>query len=295
MRNAPMKILLTGGSGLAGKAITDELVAHGYEMVRVDRVAPPDVPNTRGQAGSSTFKFVDTTDMAQVTSAMAGCDAVIHMAAITNPLIMSEFEVFKINMLSNWAVLEAAEIHGIKKIVMASSVNAIGAVFSKGITPRPYFPIDEEHPTFAEDAYSQSKWLGEEMAEAFVRRRSGDVQIASMRFHGLLTEARQSDMRAGVAGGNVVDSAPKHFWGWTDLIEAAVACRLAVETDWDGHEAFFINGADTSSNVPTIDLVREMYPDAEIKGDLEGFKSAISIEKARRVLGWEPKATWREG
>ena len=289
-----MKVLVTGGAGLAGSAIAHELVDHGYDVLRADHVAPAEAPLTRGQAGASSFKFVDTTDAAQVISAMQGCDAVIHMAAIPNPRMASEFEVFRVNMLSNWAVLEAAEIHGVRKIVMASSVNAIGAVFSKGITPRPYFPIDEEHPTFAEDSYSQSKWLGEEMAEAFVRRRPGKIQIASMRFHGLLTKERQADLRTRVADGGSDENAPKHFWGWTDLEEAAVACRLAIEKDWDGHEAFFINATDTSSMTPTIDLVRDAYPDAEIKGNLEGFATAISIDKARRMLGWEPKVTWRE-
>jgi len=289
-----MKVLVTGGAGLAGTAIAEELVKHGYTVLRADHVPPVDDPLTRGEPGPSSFKFVDTTDAAQVISAMQGCDAVIHMAAIPNPRMASEFEVFRVNMLSNWAVLEAAEIHGIQKVVMASSVNAIGAVFSKGITPRPYFPIDEEHPTFAEDSYSQSKWLGEEMAEAFVRRRPGEVQIASMRFHGLLTKERQAALQTRAATGTTDENAPKHFWGWTDLEEAAVACRLAIEKDWDGHEAFFINSADTSSSTPTIDLVRDAYPDAEIKGNLEGFATAISIDKARRILGWEPKVTWRE-
>ena len=55
------------------------------------------------------------------------------------------------------------------------------------------FPIDEEHPTRAEDSYSQSKWLGEEMADGFCRRR--DMQIASMRFHALMDDERQADLR----------------------------------------------------------------------------------------------------
>lgn len=289
-----MKVLVTGGSGLAGMAIAEDLNGHGYEVVRADRIAPSDAPFTRGQAGASAFKFVDTTDPGQVMSAMGGCDAVVHMAAIPNPLMASEFEVFRVNMLSNWAVLEAAEVHDVRKIVMASSVNAVGATFSKGITPRPYFPIDEEQPTFAEDAYSQSKWLGEEMADAFARRRPGTVQIASMRFHGLLTKARQAEVRSRAASGEEAGNESKGFWGWVDLTEAAVACRLAIENNWDGHEAFFINAADTSSSVPTLDLIRGAYPDAEIRGGLEGFASAISNEKARRMLGWEPHVTWRE-
>ena len=43
---------------------------------------------------------------------MEGCDKVIHMAAIPNPLIASEWEVLRVNTMSNWAVLEAAEKHG---------------------------------------------------------------------------------------------------------------------------------------------------------------------------------------
>ena len=289
-----MKVLVTGGSGLAGMAIAEDLTGHGYEVVRADRTAPPDAPDTRGQAGASAVRFVDTTDPGQVISAMQGCDAVVHMAAIPNPRMASEFEVFRVNMLSNWAVLEAAEIHDVRKIVMASSVNAIGAVFSKEITPRPYFPIDEEQPTFAEDAYSQSKWLGEEMALAFARRRPGVVQIASMCFHGLLTKERQSELGTRAAAGVLDEAGPKHFWGWVDLEEAAVACRLAIEKDWDGHEAFFINASDTSSSIPTLNLIRDAYPDSEIRGRLDGFTSAISNEKAKRMLGWKPRATWRD-
>ena len=82
------------------------------------------------------------TDFGQMVSAMKGCDAVIHMAAIPNPIMAPEHEVFSLNMTANWNVLEAAEVLGIEKIVLASSVNAVGAVFSKDITPRPYFPMD---------------------------------------------------------------------------------------------------------------------------------------------------------
>ncbi len=76
-------------------------------------------------------------------------------------------------MMANWNVLEAAEVHGIGRICMASSVNAVGAGWGSKLYTPEYYPVDEKHPTRAEDAYSQSKWLGEEMGEAFVRRRPG--------------------------------------------------------------------------------------------------------------------------
>jgi len=60
------------------------------------------------------------------------------------------------------------------------------------------------------------------------------------------------------------------------------------------YDAFFINPAVTSSFTPTIDLVRDAYPAAVVKGDLEGLATAISIDKTGRVLDWEPKITWCE-
>ena len=283
-----MKILLTGASGRAGKYITADLLEHGYEVVACDKVPPAGQQRGPGYV----FKFVEATELAQVLDAMKGCDAVIHMAAIPNPIMAPEAEVFRVNMLSNWAVLEAAEILGIRKVVMASSINAVGAVFSKGVTPRPYFPIDEEQETYCEDAYSQSKWLGEEMALAFCRRR--DLQIASMRFHGLWDRERQAEWNKGAGKKGVGGSNAKHFWGWTDIAEAARACVLAIEKDWTGHEAFFINGNDSALAVPTIDAVKEFYPEAEIRGDLSGNQSAISNEKSKRILGLKVKATWRD-
>ena len=237
------------------------------------------------------FKRVDVTDLGDVTAVLSGADAVVHMAAIPSPVQDPEHEVFRVNMLSNWNVLEAAEIHGITKIVMASSVNAIGAVFSTGIVSPHYFPIDEEHPTRAEDAYSQSKWLGEEMANAFCRRRK--VQIASLRFHGLLDESAQQHLKAN-APHDPAGRIAKHFWGWVDLRDAARSVRLSLENDWIGHEAFFINHSETVLDVPTSEAIDLVYPGTPFKRQIEGFGAALDISKAERVLNWTPEHSWRD-
>jgi UDP-glucose 4-epimerase len=285
-------VFVTGATGRAGEYIVKDLLENGYSVVGVDQNAP--VGTNAQWTQGYTFKTIDVTDFGQVLSTMKNCDAVIHMAAIPNPIMAPEHEVFRVNMTSNWNVLEAAEVLGIEKIVLASSVNAVGAFFSKGITPRPYFPIDEEHPTFCEDAYSVGKWISEELADAFVRRRPGKVQIASMRFHGLMDREHQAalnaaDERGGVYGGNA-----KHFWGWSDIAESARACTLAIEANFGGHEAFFINSEDTSADEPTEELIKKVYPKADIRSPMPGNTSAISVEKAKRVLSWEPKATWRD-
>ncbi|NQW17408.1 MAG: NAD(P)-dependent oxidoreductase [Chloroflexi bacterium] len=278
-----MKVLVTGGSGRAGRYIIPELRSHGHEVVSTDRV--PD------DSSDVSFMRIDTTDLGAVISVSRDMDAIVHMSAIPNPGRDPEAEVFRVNMLSNWNVLEAAEIHGINKVVMASSVNAVGAIYSHSLVPPHYFPIDEEHPTRAEDAYSQSKWLGEEMAEAFCRRRP--MQIASMRFHGLMDVAGQQKLKTS-GGKTATPFEAMHFWGWVDIRDAARSCRLALEVDWTGHEAFFINGDETSLSTPTMEAIEQGYPGVKIRKPLEGTVTALDITKAENILGWKPEYHWRD-
>ncbi len=250
------------------------------------------------------FWQVDVTDYGDVVNALTGADAVIHMAAIAAPNHMPEHQLFRINMLSNWNVLEACEVHGIRRVVMASSINALGAGWGHNKYTPLYFPVDEAHPTRVEDAYSQSKWLGEQMAEAFVRRRgpatgSGragrGLQIANMRFHALWDPTSALAHRDHGDKRDLGGRRGMGMWSWTGRHDAARACRLAVEREFEGAEAFFINGSDTVLDVPTEDAVRREYPGVPLRKPLPGFAGALDISKARRILGWEPEESWREG
>ena len=92
------KVLVTGGSGKMGQVIVRDLLANGYEVVSTDRKAP---------SSTDGFEFIaaDVTDPDEAMRVMEGCDKVIHMAAIPNPFIASEWEVLRVNTMSNWAVL----------------------------------------------------------------------------------------------------------------------------------------------------------------------------------------------
>ena len=283
------KVLVTGGSGKMGRVVIKELLAHGYEVHSIDRKPP-------ASSAGITFTAGDVTDPEDVERTMEGCNRIIHLAAIPNPLVASEWEVLRVNTMSNWAVLEAAEKLDIRKIVMASSINAIGAAFSRHRVPRPYFPIDEDQTTLCQDSYAMSKWYGEIMADTFVRRNPGKMQIASMRFHWLGSKDEQLDrkMMRGTDLTNPLRRNGMDFWGYADIEEAATACRLALEHDWEGHEAFFINATDTFLEVPTEEAIAMAYPEAEIRTPLPGFTSAISAAKAERFLGWRQQSSWRD-
>ena len=300
-----MKVVVTGGSGRAGEYIIAELAAYGHEVVNADRVPPRPIATDGASRASATvqggpdsspalFWQVDVTDYGDVVNALTGADAVIHMAAIAAPDHMPEHQLFKINMLSNWNVLEACEVHGIRRVVMASSINALGAGWGHNNYPPLYFPVDEAHPTRVEDAYSQSKWLGEQMAEAFVRRRH-IRQIANMRFHGLWDPAAAIAHREKGDKSDTGGRRGMGLWSWTGRHDAARACRLAIEKEFEGAEAFFINSSDTVLDIPTVAAIKREYPGVPIRKPIEGFGSALDISKAERILGWAPVESWRDG
>jgi nucleoside-diphosphate-sugar epimerase len=209
--------VVTGGSGGAGLFVIPELLAHGYAVINADRVAAP--------RPCCPFVQTDATDLNAVIAVCVGAHAIVHLAAIPAPS-PPESEVWRVNMTSAWNVLEAAEHNGIDKVVMASSVNALGASWGDKIQPL-YFPIDEDHPTRAQDVYSLSKHLGEEMAAAYARRRP--MQIASMRFHWLVSPEAAEEASRRWLSEDATASAATGFWAWTGRHDAARACRLALD------------------------------------------------------------------
>jgi nucleoside-diphosphate-sugar epimerase len=272
-------VVVTGGSGRAGQYVVAELKAAGHEVLNVDQKP----------GEGARFLQADLTDLGQTVAALNGADRVVHLAAIPGPGRHPESVVFGRNVMSAWNVLEAAEILGIEKLVLASSVNAVGLSYSRHRIRPAQFPVDETQPPRPEESYSLSKWVGEEMAAAFARKRR--VQIASFRFHALWDTSRrksseppQPDPLRGA----------HDLWGYTDFRDAARACRQALEADWEGHEAFFLTAADTTLGIPTMEAIRLAYPDVPVRRELPGFASAFDISKAERRFGWKPEFSWRD-
>ncbi len=270
-----MKLALTGGAGIVGSAIVDLALARGDDLVVLDRIPDP--------AARKGLRWIvaDTTDYDALLDAFAGCDAVIHMAAIPRPGLASEPETHNNNVVGSYNALHAATALGIRRICQASSVNAIGLSYSRA-SHLHYLPVDEQHPNSSEEPYSLSKWICEQQADAFARRYE-DVQIASLRFH-WVAESREIPRKGYL--GMPEETVGKHLWGYTLLETAARASLAAVEPGlFRGHEVFYITEPDTAADEPTLDLVRKHHPAIEIRGDLWGRRSLFDASKAERLLG----------
>jgi nucleoside-diphosphate-sugar epimerase len=280
----PGRVLVTGASGKLGGAVIEELLAHDYEVVGADRRSPAlKLPGVQ-------FAGIELSDVDQVAGTMSGAQAVVHLGAIPGPNRDPDEVVFGNNTLATFAVLQAARLQAVRKAVIASSISVLGPSFSAEPTTPLYAPVDEDHPLLGADPYALSKEVDERTAAMF-HRRAG-IAVVALRFSFV---ARPDEVGEAVARvrRNPAGST-RTLWSYVDIRDAAASIRLALEAEGVTFEVFNVTAADTLSEIPTEQLLREFAPSVEIRQAIPANASAYSIEKARRVLGYEPAHSWRD-
>ncbi len=275
------KIVVTGGSGKAGRAIVADLLAHDYEVVNVDVVPPPE------SQSPARFIQADLTEYGETVEMLVGADAVIHMAAIPAPGRRTPEQTFTINMRSTYNVFQAATTLGLKRVVWASSETTLGLPFDK-VKPE-YAPIDEEVNLYPESSYALSKVLSEEMARQF--NRWTGVPFVGFRISNIKEPQQYQEFPSYWDDPYI---RKWNLWGYIDARDVAQACRLGVEANINGAEVFILAAADTCMTRPNKELMQEVFPDVPFKREVSDFETLLSIDKARQMLGYNPQYSWRD-
>jgi nucleoside-diphosphate-sugar epimerase len=272
-------VVVTGGSGKAGRAVVRDLTEHGYDVLNVD-IAPSREPISR-------FLKTDLTDLGQTYEALKDAEGVVHLAAIPAPGLLPDEITFRINMSSTYNVFSAATSLGLKRVVWASSETTLGLPFDR--EQPAYAPIDEAHPMYPESSYALSKDIGEEMARQFSRWTG--VPFVGLRISNIM---EPDDYQKFPGYWNDALLRKWNLWGYVDARDVAQACRLGLEVAVTGADHYIIAAADTCMTRPNRDLMNEVFPKVPLRGHIGEHTTLLSIEKAKRVLGYSPKYSWRD-
>lgn len=289
------RVIFTGGSGKAGRHVVQYLVDQGYRVLNLD-TKPLDNPAVR-------TLITDITDSGQVFNALSSytglhefdpnlapepIDAVVHFAAIPRIMIVPDNEVYRINVMGTYNVIEAAAKLGIRKVIIASSETTYGLVFNH--TPRDpeYFPLDEDYPVDPRDSYALSKICNEKTAQAFAGRTGMDIYAIRI---GNVIEPHEY---AGFPGFFAKPDFRKRIaWSYIDARDLGQIVDLGIRKDGLGFQIFNAANNDVSSDFPTAELLRRYYPNVPVKGELGEYETLLSNRKTRDVLGFQEAHNWR--
>jgi hypothetical protein len=335
-----MKVLITGGAGHIGKATTERFVRQGWEVRLIGLEQGLEVPGAE-------FVHCDIMKYDELREQARGCQVIVHLAAIRSPALGPGHKVFEVNVAGTFNVFEAAAAEGIKRVVQASSINAVGCAYNlTDIAPR-YLPIDEDHPMLTSDPYSYSKELIEDVGRYFWRRdgissvalrfpavyRTGHLHSENSRqhrqnIHALLDELvalpeAERTARLAAVKTRVLEWRQKrpmefkdkpptpwnrnsgeeqlwyvyafdrfNYWAFVDELDAAQSLEKAATAGFDGAHALFINDRRNAVGYDSKTLARLFFPEIdEANIALSGAGTLVSIDKARKLIGFEPDAS----
>ncbi|PWC39788.1 NAD-dependent epimerase/dehydratase family protein [Azospirillum sp. TSO35-2] len=285
------RILVTGAAGLLGRHVVRDLTAQGHAVRGLDR-----------RAGEEPAEWVvgDVTDPALVAAAMAGVDAVCHIAAVPNIWSGDGQAIMRVNLLGTYTVLEAAEAAGVRRMVFCSSDSVAGYTVREGrMLPPRYAPLDLDHPLLATDPYAVSKVLGEGMVRAWALRGMSAVALRTVfvaypeMAAEIVARARDPDAYRGpMAGGpSAAGGGPLHHH--IDPRDVARAFRLALGLSMapGDFEPFYLSARVTLSPEPTLDRLRRLHGDAVVVRApevyaREPFAPLYDLTHAERRLGF---------
>jgi nucleoside-diphosphate-sugar epimerase len=288
---AKKRVAVTGGTGKLGRACVKDLLAHGYDVFVIDTVAPEKgIPNI----------IADLSDFGQTLDALSSVsfdihagvgnnafDAVVHLAAFPTPRQYPDAHLFQNNIMGTYNVFEASRRLGIRNVIWASSETTLGEPFDGR---EPYAPVDEDYPLHAKSAYALAKVLMEDMARQFVLQ-TPDMKLVGLRFSNVMEPQDYAKFPA-------YDEDPEerkwNMWAYIDARDGSQAIRKAIEWEATGMHPFIIANADTVMSKSSAELMKNYLPQVPVRKALGEHETLLSIEKARRVLGYEPTHSWRD-
>jgi nucleoside-diphosphate-sugar epimerase len=281
--------MVTGSKGDVGRFVVPYARAQGADVLAVDNA---------GHGEWFDYISADLTDPGQAYDVLAGADAVINLAAISDPHVFPAAKTFRTNMAIAWNVFQACARLGIKRVVSASSIQVQHPAFPHAPIHYHYLPFDEDHPVDAHDEYGMSKRVGEALADSFARHWG--MTVISLRITWSVDPQLYDRFPLHVPE-HLPEPDPQGRRRWLptpfyiDARDCARACYLAATVDLPPatHIPLILAARDSCVDMPSPEIARRFFPQAEIRAGLEEFGSIACGARAEQVLGFVPEHGWR--
>jgi nucleoside-diphosphate-sugar epimerase len=266
-----MRVLVTGDRGVLGTVVRAELESAGHVVTGFDLAAGDDVG-----------------DAAALAAAASGQDAIVHLAGLPGGQEDRPDQVMAINVAGTWNALLAARAAGVGRVVYCSSGKALGMLERDP----DYLPVDDAHRGLPSGAYALSKWLTEEMCEAFTRQTG--ISTICLRPVFVADQAAWTRLR------DLPELPPARGSAWhlgvvVDVRDVAAAFAAALTCPDPGHVRLLLCADEIASDRPTAQVAAEHVPHVPWRDGAPAADSRAALVDsgaARAVLGWKPRYGW---
>lgn len=272
---AGARILVTGASGRIGSVTTEALTRRGALVTTLSADGGDHLVADRVLEG-------DTTSPADVAAAIDGADLVVHLAALAHRDIAPAYDVYSVNVVSTFNVLAQAGALGIRRAVVAGSINTYGLPQNPHPVVPAYFPIDTDIPIDLGDWYSLSKRNDENTAR--MAWRHWGIDVVTLRFPHVNTAANLQQVCADLTR----DPRPALTEGWSylDVRDAARSIELSLTATTHGAHAFFLAADSTLAPYRTEEMLDRFAPGVPRTRRFVERQVPMDLTPARSLIGF---------
>lgn len=269
-----MRVVVTGAAGRLGRRVCEELRGGGHEVRGVDRAA-----------AEGDHTVADLLDPAVAAEMAQGMDAVVHTAGRLGCHEESGQAVYVENLTMAHHVFSAAADAGVRKVILASSIQVIGwggqperAVW--GFVPE-YLPLDDQCERRARTLYALGKGAMEDLLKFYAE--AGAYDAVSLRLPRLMEGEDYRAFREKMAR-------EKRLWIGMSYRQAARLAARCLETALPGYRAYLAADEDIGDAAERKEFLKAHYPEVACRAGLEGL---VDCSRVTEETGWRP-ARWEE-
>lgn len=278
-------VLVTGAAGRIGSAVTAHLRAAGVAVTGLSLGFPDSFVAERLVTGDTTTEESVATALDAASAGLPDIDGVVHLAALPHPKAGTPFDVYRTNVVSTFNVLAQAGAKGIRRAVIASSINAFGVPMNSHDVLPAYYPLDEQVPADIDDWYSLSK-AADELTASMASRHWG-IDVLAYRFPATTEWANLKRHSAGLTDRPGNPGSVREGWSYLDVRDAAKAVYLGLITESTGAQVVFVAAPNTLVPYPTQELLERYAPAVPRLRRFVGREVPIDLTVAKSLIGFE--------